>query len=196
MADPTDLRPDEPAPETPAGEAGDGADLARRRFFRQFAGDLFHGAAGVVGAAQMLQRASAEAAAAILDPESVAIREAVAVPVVPAAPTGFRTPFRETPGILHLVDQRKLPDVLEEYRVRSASEAAFAISDHSLDLARCHLRGIENVQLARVAAANAIVARHTFPRDGTRRRDAELVDIEHLGFGCHGCCDAARFGAG
>jgi methylthioribose-1-phosphate isomerase len=126
LADPTDLRPDEPAPEP---EAGDGADLARRRFFRQFAGDLFHGAAGVVGAAQMLQRASAEAAAAILNPESVAIREAVAAPVVPAAPTGFRTPFRETPGILHLVDQRKLPDVLEEYRVRSASEAAYAIRE-------------------------------------------------------------------
>ena len=126
MADPTDLRTDEPAPEE---EAGDGADLARRRFFRQFAGELFHGAAGVVGAAQVLQRASAEAAAAILNPESVAERPAVAVPAVLAAPTGFRTPFRETPGILHLVDQRKLPDVLEEYRVRSASEAAYAIRE-------------------------------------------------------------------
>ena len=51
------------------------------------------------------------------------------MPVVPPAPTGFRTPFRETPGILHLVDQRKLPDVLEEYRVRSASEAAYAIRE-------------------------------------------------------------------
>ncbi len=67
--------------------------------------------------------------AAILNPESLAMREAVAVPVVPAAPTGFRTPFRETPGVLHIVDQRKLPDVLEEYRVRSASEAAFAIRE-------------------------------------------------------------------
>jgi methylthioribose-1-phosphate isomerase len=126
LADPTDLRPDEPAPEQPAG---DGADLGRRRFFRQFAGDLFHGAAGVVGAAQMLQRASAEAASAILNPESVAVSPPVTLPVVPEAPTGFRTPFRETPGILHLVDQRKLPDVLEEYRVRSASEAAFAIRE-------------------------------------------------------------------
>ena len=34
----------------------------------------------------------------------------------PPPPTGFRTPFRETPGVLHLVDQRKLPDVLEEYQ--------------------------------------------------------------------------------
>ena len=108
MTDPTDTRPPEAEP-PPAVPPGDGADLARRRFFRQFAGDLFHGAAGVVGAAQAIQRVSAEAASAILDPSSVAIGGAAAVPVVPAPPTGFRTPFRETPGVLHLVDQRKLP---------------------------------------------------------------------------------------
>jgi methylthioribose-1-phosphate isomerase len=125
LTDSTDDRPEPSAPEAPAG---DGADLARRRFFRQFAGELFHGAATVVGAAQVLQRASAEAAGAILDPGSLAV-PAPAVPVVPAPPTGFRTPFRETPGVLHLVDQRKLPDLLEEYRVRSASEAAFAIRE-------------------------------------------------------------------
>ncbi len=126
MTDPTDSRPPEAEPAAPPLE---GADLARRRFFRQFAGDLFHGAAGVVGAAQAIQRVSAEAASAILDPSSVAIGGAAAVPVVPAPPTGFRTPFRETPGVLHLVDQRKLPDVLEEYRVRTASETAFAIRE-------------------------------------------------------------------
>ncbi len=126
MTDPIDDRTSRTDPLRPSG---DGADLARRRFFRQFAGDLFHGAAGVVGAAQALQRASAEAAGAILDPGSVALGDAAAVPAVPSAPTGFRTPFRETPGVLHLVDQRKLPDVLEEYRVRSASEAAFSIRD-------------------------------------------------------------------
>ena len=126
MTDPTDSRPPEAEPAAPPL---DGADLARRRFFRQFAGDLFHGAAGVVGAAQAIQRVSAEAASAILDPSSVAIGGAAAVPVVPAPPTGFRTPFRETPGVLHLVDQRKLPDVLEEYRARTASEAAYAIRE-------------------------------------------------------------------
>jgi methylthioribose-1-phosphate isomerase len=126
LADPTDNRSDKPAPEQPAG---DDADLGRRLFFRQLAGDLFHGAAGVVGAAQALQRVTAEAASAILNPESVTVSESAALPVVPASPTGFRTPFRETPGVLHLIDQRKLPDVLEEYRVRSASEAAFAIRE-------------------------------------------------------------------
>jgi methylthioribose-1-phosphate isomerase len=126
LTEPTDPR--SPKPDAVASPA-EGADLARRRFFRQFAGDLFHGAAGVVGAAQALQRASAEAASAILDPGSVAIDTAAAVPAVPSAPTGFRTPFRETPGELHLVDQRKLPEVLEEHRVRSASEAAYAIRE-------------------------------------------------------------------
>ena len=43
--------------------------MGRRRFFRQFAGELFNGAAGVVGAAQALQQMTAEAAGAILDPE-------------------------------------------------------------------------------------------------------------------------------
>ncbi|MEA2577590.1 MAG: hypothetical protein QOD78_1178, partial [Chloroflexota bacterium] len=127
MADPTDDRTDPPdAPETPAA---DGADLARRRFFRQFAGELFHGAAGVVGAAQALQRVSAEAAGAILNPDGFSADQAVVAAVLPPRPTGFRTPFRETPGVLHVVDQRKLPDVLEEYQVRTASEAAFAIRE-------------------------------------------------------------------
>jgi methylthioribose-1-phosphate isomerase len=130
LRDPDDPGPDEPSsateatPELPA--PGDGADLARRRFFRQFAGELFHGAASVVGAAQAIQRVSAEAAGAILDPSSVARDEA---PSTPAPPTGFRTPFRESPGILHIIDQRKLPDVLEEYDARSAAEAAFAIRE-------------------------------------------------------------------
>ena len=69
----------DPARRTPcrrcrAGDRAEGADLARRRFFRQFAGEMFQGAATVVGAAQALQRVSAEAASAILDPGSVTTR--------------------------------------------------------------------------------------------------------------------------
>jgi methylthioribose-1-phosphate isomerase len=124
LPDPADPTPDD-AP-TPA-PAVDGADLGRRRFFRQFAGELFNGAAGVVGAAQALQRASAEAAGAILDPTSVARHDVAAAP--PPAPTGFRTPYRESLGILHIVDQRKLPDVLEEYQAKGAAEAAYAIRE-------------------------------------------------------------------
>ena len=119
-----------------AGDApveGDTANLARRRFFRQFAGELFQTAATVAGAAQALQRASAEAAGAILDPVATAARlEAASEPIAPApaeggAPTGFRTPFREGDGVMHLIDQRKLPDELVEVDVRNAPEAASAI---------------------------------------------------------------------
>jgi methylthioribose-1-phosphate isomerase len=105
---------------------GGGADLARRRFFRQFAGDVVHGAATVVGAAQALQRASAEAASAILDPSSYG---GVAPPAaaVPPAPTGFRASFREDSGVLYIVDQRKLPDALVEYEAKSAAQVGYAI---------------------------------------------------------------------
>ena len=54
-------------PGRPPGRPLAGADLDRRRFFRQFATDVFHTAATVVGAATALQRSSAEAASAILN---------------------------------------------------------------------------------------------------------------------------------
>jgi methylthioribose-1-phosphate isomerase len=109
---------------TTPGADPDAADVGRRRFFRQFAGELIHGAAGVVGAAQAIQRASAEAASAILDPSSV-----VGAAEVPAPPTGFRAAFRESPGVLHIVDQRQLPDRLVEFDVRSAAEVSYAIKE-------------------------------------------------------------------
>jgi methylthioribose-1-phosphate isomerase len=118
--------PDAPATDATPETATGGADLARRRFFRQFAGDVFHGAATVVGAAQALQRASAEAASAILDPVSYT---AVDAQVAPARPTGFRAAFRESPGVLHMVDQRKLPDVLEEFDAKNAAQVGYAIRE-------------------------------------------------------------------
>lgn len=141
-----------PRTTTPASAVpADPVDLGRRRFFRQFAGELVQGAATVVGAAQALQRASAEAAGALLDPGSLeadhpgqpgsitsgaqAGSGAAGVAGTPAmatadgAPAGFRTPFRETPGVLWLIDQRKLPDTLEEVSCRAAAEVAIAIRD-------------------------------------------------------------------
>ena len=156
MADPTD---DRPAPDTVAhgeaprapesvspapGEAPPGAgdaappagsvDASRRRFFRQFAGEVFQSAATVVGAAQALQRASAEAARDILesDPDSAtggAGGVGAGAASAAAPPTGFRTPFRESPGMIHLIDQRKLPDQLIEHDCRSAAEVSYAIRE-------------------------------------------------------------------
>jgi methylthioribose-1-phosphate isomerase len=119
----------------PAGDAPEGeVNLARRRFFRQFAGELIQTAATVAGAAQALQRASAEAAGAILDPARAAFEESDAdgagangAAAPGAAPTGFRTPFREDDGVLFVIDQRLLPDQLVEVEVRNGPEAATAI---------------------------------------------------------------------
>jgi methylthioribose-1-phosphate isomerase len=110
------------------------ADLGRRRFFRAFAGELIQTAATVAGAAQALQRASAEAAGAILDPDSAAGRLAEErlgelPPPGGTGPGGFRTAFREEDGVLYLVDQRRLPDALVEHPCRSAGEVAFAIRE-------------------------------------------------------------------
>ena len=133
MADPTDDREDRPAEDAPDASPPDPdvqTNLARRRFFRQFAGELIQTAATVAGAAQALQRASAEAAGAILDPASAALRLEEAAPANPTPdgpPTGFRTPFREGDGLLYLIDQRKLPDALVEVEIRNGPEAAAAI---------------------------------------------------------------------
>jgi methylthioribose-1-phosphate isomerase len=113
----------DPAP-APAHEHDPGADLGRRRFFRQFAGELIQGAASVVGAAQVLQRVSAEAASAILDPDAPG---ATATDTAPALPTGFRSAFRMEGNTLLLIDQRRLPDVLIEHPCDSAAAVAHAI---------------------------------------------------------------------
>src|ERR1700752_4110754 len=112
-APPPTVGPDAPAqagdPRTSDARRTEEVNLARRRFFRQFAGELIQTAATVAGAAQALQRASAEAAGAILDPATIAFgAEAavaeVAAPQPPGPPTGFRTPFREGDSVLYLID--------------------------------------------------------------------------------------------
>jgi methylthioribose-1-phosphate isomerase len=117
------------APVDPAPPPPPEVDLGRRRFFRQFAGDLIQSAATVAGAAQAIQRASAEAAAGILDPAMGAERiNATLEPAAPPlSPTGFRTPFREDDGVLYMIDQRLLPDRLVEVEHRSAAEVAYSI---------------------------------------------------------------------
>ena len=47
----------------------------------------------------------------------------------PAPPTGFRAAVPREPGVLHLVDQRKLPDVLEEFEARNAAQVGYAIRE-------------------------------------------------------------------
>ncbi len=125
----------EPDPDPATDVAPPQADLGRRRFFRQFAGEMVNTAATVVGAAQALQRVSAEAAGALLDPDGTAERIDAMMTgqdVVPTAPTGFRSAFREDGGMLYMIDQRKLPDALVEVSNRSASEVAYHIREMAI----------------------------------------------------------------
>jgi methylthioribose-1-phosphate isomerase len=141
-----DAAPAEPSTEAPSAAADipaddgadaaaeGGADLARRRFFRRFASDVIQTAATVAGAAAALQRSSAEAASAILDPQTGLLNAGGGgfgvARVADGGPVGFRTPFRfRSPDVLMLIDQRRLPAELFEYEIRSAPEAIWAIRE-------------------------------------------------------------------
>jgi methylthioribose-1-phosphate isomerase len=116
-----------------------GPDLGRRRFFRQFAGELASTAATMVGTVQAIQRTSAELAGAILDPERSAAEPAGRLAPSPAAAAlaglaaaaepsaAYRTSFRlEGPAIV-FVDQRALPSGVVEHSASSTADVTFAI---------------------------------------------------------------------
>jgi methylthioribose-1-phosphate isomerase len=127
----------------------DEVDLGRRRFFRQLASDVFHATATVVGAANVLQQTSMQAASAILDPDTALAGTAAATgaagaagagnggtagspspgPGARPAPTGFRTAFRLGEDSLILVDQRRLPGELHEIDCRTGADVAWAIRE-------------------------------------------------------------------
>jgi methylthioribose-1-phosphate isomerase len=125
------------ATEPNAAPAGGETDLARRVFFRRFASDVFQTAATVIGAATTLQRDAVEAASSILDPERGAaalangfVRVDAEAAAAGSGPSGFRTPFRfATDDLLLVIDQRRLPEELIEFEVRSAPDAAYAIRE-------------------------------------------------------------------
>src|SRR5258705_1869371 len=100
-----------PALADPPDQPDSGADLARRRFFRQFAGEIATTAATVMGAAQALQRTSAELAGVILDPTRLhepPARAADAPEAVETRPV-FRTAVRLESGAIVFVYPRALP---------------------------------------------------------------------------------------
>ena len=116
----------------PAAAAATGdADLDRRRFFRQFAADVFQATATVVGAANALQQTSMQAASAILDPEgtATALTATAEAAAHESSPRGFRTAFRLDGDRLILVDQRELPRRLHEIECRTGADVAWAIRE-------------------------------------------------------------------
>ena len=103
-----------PEPTAPAPGDG-GADLARRRFFRQFAGEIAQTAATVVGAAQALQRTSAELAGALLDPT----RLEQPPPRPSRPPLDAAAAGRDRPGL-----PDRVPDGRRDDPVRRPADAA------------------------------------------------------------------------
>ena len=119
---------DEAADSPPPAPVADGADLGRRRFFRQIASDLIQTAATVAGAANALQQTSVEAASALLDPGRAADRLGFdPVTGTSVRPAVFRTTFRLEDEAFVLVDQRRLPDAVIEYECMTAADVAYAI---------------------------------------------------------------------
>ena len=133
-----------------------GVDLGRRKFFRQFATEVFQTAVTVAGAANALQRTTAQAAGAILNPEAANLPPVVDAtdPAIDgidrpgglqrpgaslrpgaagsAAPTGYRSAFRVDDEVLLLVDQRRLPAEIAIVEVRSAVELAHELRDWTM----------------------------------------------------------------
>ena len=120
--------------------SGTPPDPSRRRFFRQFAGDVVANAAHVVGAIGAVRDQTAAEAESLLRGNGV-VGSAVSPGTSNASdgparavgipnPTGFRTPFRfESDQVLLVIDQRALPDTLIELPVKSGHDGARVIRD-------------------------------------------------------------------
>lgn len=154
-----------PSPPAPAssGAPSDGAhDPDRRRFFRRFAGDVVSSVGSVLGAAQMLQQESADAARELLGatdaPVGMGAMQPGAgltrVPEVDASTVGFRAAFRWDGDACRVVDQRRLPDTISEIEVRGAADAVTAFNDGMIVGAATQAQ-VAAVTVALVAARSA-----------------------------------------
>jgi methylthioribose-1-phosphate isomerase len=157
-------------------------DPTRRRFFRQFAGDVLSSVGSVVGAAQVLQQQSADAARDLLggeepgSPSAVSATAGTRLPVagdeIDASTAGWRAPFRWDDDVCLLVDQRRLPDVLVDLEVRGAADAVTAIGDGAIT------GGAVQAQLAAVTlalVAGRARASRAFARRATIRGAASAL---------------------
>jgi methylthioribose-1-phosphate isomerase len=150
-----------PAPASPAPVS----EPDRRTFFRLFAGDVMSSVGSVLGAAQLLQQQSAEAARELLGTGVELVPGPASGAVVveqPAAGAGFRAPFRWDGDVCRVVDQRRLPDTLVDLEIRTTADAVGAIRDGAL------VGGPAQAQLAAVAIA-LVASRSVTSRPFARR---------------------------
>jgi hypothetical protein len=150
-------------------------DPARRTFIRQLAGDVVTSMGSMLGAAQLLQAESMEAAKGLLDPggpggSGSSTGGSPIAPEVSAVNAGYRAPFRWDEDVIHVVDQRRLPDILADLQVHGAADAVTAINDGALVGAQ--------VQAQVAAATLALIAAKSGSSRGFARR-ASLRGAAH-----------------
>ncbi len=158
-------------------------DPDRRKFFREFAGDVMSSVGSVIGAAQVLQQQSAEAARELLGtgPEPGAGPDGgSATAEQPAAGAGFRAPFRWDGDVCRVVDQRRLPDVLADLEVRGAADAVNAIRSEAIvgAPAQAQLAVITLSLIAdRSAASRPFARRATLRGAGNALRNSRAASV-------------------
>ncbi len=159
-------------------------DPDRRRFFRQFAGEVVTSVGTMMGAAQTLQETSAEAARDLLGgPPAAAATQATAASrvggasslqtagaEVDASTAGWRAPFRWDGDVCRIVDQRRLPDVLVELELRGSADTVGAINDGALagSAAQAQVAAVTLAMVAAKAAGSRPHARRATVRGAAR----------------------------
>ena len=161
----------DPAPEPPSS-------VDRRAFFRVFSRQTVTTVAQVAGMAGAVQRGTTSAvvnavgiglgspsrtAARLSAPEAEAAEDADALP--DSGKARFRSPYRLSDGTLYVLDQRLLPDTLEEIACRRAADVAFQM----------RMLAVNGAPLLGLLAAYGFALTAAESRDWTvSRRGAEL----------------------
>jgi eIF-2B alpha/beta/delta-like uncharacterized protein len=164
--------PDEPIP----------SDSNRRRFFRVFAGDVATSVGSMIGVAQTLQAEAASASRDLLGMASPVVAQEPPLPRArgpfDASTAGYRAPFRLDGDAIYIVDQRQLPDILQELELGGAADAINAINDGAIYGSAVHAQ-LAASTLALVAA-RAVDSR-PFARRATIRGAANAFRLTRPG---------------
>ena len=163
-------QPAQPRPPAP--------DPNRRRFFRLFAGDVVTSVGTVLGAAQMLQQQSADAAREILGTAEPAVATPAAALEADATSAGYRAAFRWDGDVCRLIDQDRLPDVLAEREIGSTADLVHAINEGALIGAPVQAQ-VAAVTLALVAGRS--MTSRPFARRATIRGAANALRLTRPG---------------
>ena len=181
------------------------ADLGRRDFFRVFSRDAIHTAATVVGAASAMRRGTTAAATELLglglDPNASAARMADALGIgVTSATTaenaisglGYRSPYRLGDGVVHVLDQRRLPLAAVDIECRSGGDIAAAM--RGLAARGAPLLG-QLAAYGMALAAERNIDSKPFVRNATIRGTANALrnarpDVAAIGAAVDGCLEA------